>query len=142
MPTTGACFCGAVRYAVTGPVYHVTICHCPTCRRVSGAASVAWFSAAVADITWSGVPPAIMRSSEHVSRGFCAACGTSLSYQADDSLHELDITVCSLDDPAALTPLDHTQTRYRLPWDVIGDSLPRYPTSRAEGIGDEPQPGS
>lgn len=133
MALYGGCFCGAVRYAVSGPVFNVTDCHCPTCRRVTGAAAVAWFSIAQDQFSWTAGAPALLRSSERVSRHFCSACGTALGYQHDDSPGELDITVCSLDDPGALAPADHTQTRYRLPWQVIGDSLPRYPGSRAEG---------
>lgn len=133
MQRSGGCYCGAVRYVVSGAVFHVTSCHCPTCRRVAGAAQVAWFSAATGQVQWTGAAPVRFRSSEHVTRSFCGACGTALAYQSDDSLDELDITVCSLDEPAQLVPLDHTQTRYRLPWDHIGDGLPQFPGSRAEG---------
>jgi len=39
----GGCFCGAVRYEAGSP-YHLTNCHCTTCRRTSGAPFVTWFS--------------------------------------------------------------------------------------------------
>ena len=34
--TTGACLCGGVRYAVTGPLRDVVLCHCAMCRRTHG----------------------------------------------------------------------------------------------------------
>lgn len=33
---TGGCMCGAVRYAVHGPLRNVITCHCEQCRRSSG----------------------------------------------------------------------------------------------------------
>jgi hypothetical protein len=39
---TGGCYCGAVRYETDGEPFHETICHCADCRRIVGAASVAW----------------------------------------------------------------------------------------------------
>ena len=34
----GGCFCGRVRYEVTGIPFDETICHCSICRRTTGAA--------------------------------------------------------------------------------------------------------
>jgi hypothetical protein len=44
-----------------------------------------------------------------------------------------DITTCSLDDPEAAAPEDHTWTHERLSWLCTADALPRYPNSRAGG---------
>ena len=33
---TGSCLCGAVKFAVSGPVDAVGQCHCSQCRKVSG----------------------------------------------------------------------------------------------------------
>ncbi|RYE54172.1 MAG: GFA family protein, partial [Hyphomicrobiales bacterium] len=32
MKLSGGCFCGAVRYTVTGDVFNSTLCHCIDCR--------------------------------------------------------------------------------------------------------------
>lgn len=137
MTWSGGCFCGAVRYQVTGEISDATTCHCRTCRRVSGAPAVSWFTVALGGFQLLSGEPAELRSSAHVTRTFCAACGTALTYRSDDAPGELDITLCSLDQPEALAPADHTQTSYRLPWDIIGDGLPQYPCSRAEGASDD-----
>jgi hypothetical protein len=101
---------------------------------VSGAPAVSWFSVALDGYQLAKGTPAELRSSPHVTRTFCAACGTALTYRRDDTPGELDVTTCSLDEPEALAPADHTQTSGRLPWDVIGDGLPQYPRSRGEGL--------
>lgn len=131
MTRSGGCFCGAVRYQVTGEIFNATTCHCQSCRRVSGAPAVSWFSVARGGFHLLAGTPAELRSSAHVTRTFCAACGTALTYHTDDAPDELDITICSLDQPQALAPADHTQTSGRLPWDIPGDGLPQYPHARS-----------
>ena len=129
----GGCCCGAIRYQVAGPVYHRTSCHCPTCRRVSGAASVAWFSVERAAYRITAGTPAVFHSSAPVTRTFCGNCGTPLTYQRTDSPDEVDVTICSLDDPAPFAPQDHTFTAYRLSWNHSADDIPQFKYTRAEG---------
>ena len=40
------------------------------------------------------------RSAPAVLRGFCAQCGTSLTYRNERRAAEIDVTLASLDDPA------------------------------------------
>ena len=119
-----------VRYEADGTPFHETTCYCMSCRRAVGAASVAWFSVERTTFRWIGAAPASFRSSAKVTRRFCGRCGTSLSYESDDYPGEIDITIASLDDPAALPPKDHTREASKLPWVRICDDLPAYPASR------------
>lgn len=135
MMLSGGCCCGAVRYETTERVFHATICHCPTCRKAAGAPCVAWFSVVLSDFEIISGSLANYRSSLHVTRGFCAECGTQLTYQHDDFPNDIDITLCSLDDPETTRPDDHTFVQYRLSWMVPGDGRPEFPRSRAEGAG-------
>jgi hypothetical protein len=123
---TGGCLCGAVRYETTARVFHKTICHCPSCRRAAGAPCVAWFSVVAGDLHFTAGTPAAYQSSAHVTRTFCATCGTALTYRRDDVADEIDVTTCSLDDPASITPDDHTFAAYRLAWLKTDDGLPAY----------------
>lgn len=130
---TGGCFCGAIRYQASGQVFNQTSCHCEICRRTSGAPCVAWFSVPAAGYRVVLGTPARFRSSDHATRTFCPTCGTQLTFCDDASQEEIDITTCSLDDPAAAAPRDHTFTARQLPWLALADGLPRYPRSRSEG---------
>nr|WP_222852935.1 GFA family protein [Massilia genomosp. 1] len=113
-------------------MFHQTICHCPSCRRLSGAPHVAWFSVARAAYRVTAGTPAQFQSRPGVTRSFCAACGTQLTYARSDSADQIDVTTCSLDDPEPVAPRDHTFTAYRLDWDHIGEGMAQYPRLREE----------
>ena len=38
---SGGCLCGKVRYELKGPRYYGVLCHCVTCRRVTGGSFLA-----------------------------------------------------------------------------------------------------
>jgi hypothetical protein len=59
-------------------------------------------------------------------RGFCPECGTQLFFLSAPDALEIDITVCSLDDPALIEPQDHTWFEDRIPWIKCDDGLPRH----------------
>jgi hypothetical protein len=129
----GGCLCCAIRYRVSGRPYHLTHCHCTLCRRSAGAPLVTWFSVESGAFQITRGEPMRYRSSPAAVRSFCTRCGTQLTFQRDDTLGEVDITVCSLDDPELLTPEDHTYTRSRLRWVVFSDGLPEHLTARDAG---------
>ena len=129
----GGCHCGAVRYEAEGVPFHPTICHCGDCRRVAGAPVVAWFTVARDAFRLVRGKMRLYASSPRAERGFCGDCGTPLTFAAHDLPAEMDVTTASLDDPARMPPADHTQVASRLPWMVVADGLPQYPTTRGEG---------
>jgi hypothetical protein len=126
---TGGCLCGAIRYEARGPLFHQTVCHCSICRRSAGAPMVAWFSVKLADFAITAGQPSQYRSSARAVRSCCPTCGTQLTFKYD-GLEEIDVTVCSLDDPAAVAPHDHTYVSSQLPWVHLDDGLPRYDEAR------------
>jgi hypothetical protein len=126
---TGGCLCGAIRYEAHGPLFHQTVCHCSICRRSAGAPMVAWFSMKLADFAITAGQPSHYRSSARAVRSCCPTCGTQLTFKYD-GLEEIDVTVCSLDDPAAVAPHDHTYVSSQLPWVRLDDGLPRHDEAR------------
>lgn len=127
----GGCFCGWTRYEAAGTPFHETSCHCSMCRRSVGAPFVAWFSVPRSGFRLVSGEPTRFRSSAKATRSFCPRCGTSLTFEHDDFADEIDVTTCSLDDPGALPPKDHTYTSSRLSWVRLGDGLPEYPERRS-----------
>ena len=99
---TGKCHCGRVRYEIAGPVRPVVECHCESCRRITGSL---WHAtgARLADVTISDAQQALnwYRSSEHVARGFCGNCGSTMFFQRDGA-ETITITAGSLDQPTGL----------------------------------------
>ncbi|MCJ2055984.1 GFA family protein [Methylobacterium sp. J-048] len=136
---TGGCFCGAVRYEARAEPFHETICHCADCRRVVGAAQVAWFSVPRPAFRFVAGTPTEFRSSAAVLRRFCGTCGTALTYEAESAPDEIDITTASLDEPGQVPPKDHTWVSSRVDWDTISDKVPTFAESRV-GCGQSSYP--
>ena len=111
----GGCQCGAVRYLLTAEPKATNICHCRMCQKAGGAPFMAFAGVKNADLTFTRGAPAKYASSEIAERGFCAACGTPLTYQMVGS-HRISVTIGSLDDPASQTPTEQLGVEARLPW--------------------------
>jgi len=116
MDVQGGCKCGAIRYALTEPPTEIVVCHCPDCRRVSGAHALAWVILPSAGFHLSTGTPTAYRSSSHVTRTFCGSCGTTLTYQHDDARDSIDVTIGSLDDPETFKPTQQLAEEHRLSW--------------------------
>jgi hypothetical protein len=95
----GGCFCGRIRYEVTGIPFHETNCHCSICRRTTGAPFVAWFSVRPSEFRWLSGRPSRFRSSAQATRSFCAHCGTQLTFEDLGYPDEIDVTTSSLNRP-------------------------------------------
>ncbi len=112
---TGGCQCGAVRYALSGKLGRPSICHCRMCQNAFGS-----FFAPLVGVKLTGFEVtrgeiATFRSSELVERGFCRDCGTPLTVRDLDG-DRIDVSLGSLDDPAALKPAIQFGVESRLPW--------------------------
>jgi len=126
-PYTGGCLCGAVRYRAAGSARDPCYCHCASCRRAAGAPSVALATFERAHFQLLRGELSAYRSSARRLRGFCAACGTSLTFQSDDRPTEIDVTLGTLDEPTRLAPQMHVWVEDKLPWVMIADALPQWP---------------
>lgn len=65
-------------------------------------------------------------SSRRAVRGFCAECGTSITYKAVRREQEIDVSVTTLDDPEAIAPECHIWVSEKPAWLVLGDGLPQF----------------
>lgn len=126
----GGCQCGAVRYEYEGDAEGSMICHCRTCRRVSGAPVVAWVTFPVERVRIVQGQATQFSSSASVRRTFCAACGTPLTYQHADEPQFIDVTTCSLDEPEAFAPTHHSWIGHDLDWMKTSEDLPKFVESR------------
>jgi hypothetical protein len=131
----GGCLCGAIRYRVTGPPRATSLCHCESCRRATGGPSLAWviFDEDKVEIVRGAL--AIHASSPGVERGFCARCGSSLSYTRANRPGLFDLATGSLDDPEAFPPDKEIWLEEKLSWEAANPALPhhaRFSTPPAE----------
>lgn len=100
---TGGCQCGAVRYALSAVPDNVAICHCRMCQKATGTYFGAFAGVPIDKIEWTREAPAIFKSSSVVERGFCAKCGTPLTFRYTDK-PRISVSLGSLDRPADIRP--------------------------------------
>ena len=125
-PRAGGCLCGALRFEARGAPKWVAHCHCASCRRATGSPFTTFAGFRREDVTFLGGEPRRRRSSPGVTRGFCAECGTPLSYESERWPDEVHLYVCSFDAPAAFSPQAHVNMADSLTWLRLADDLPRH----------------
>jgi hypothetical protein len=110
---TGGCQCGAVRFHVEGALGDASVCHCRMCQKASGNFYLPLVSVRGAKLAWTRGEPKRFRSSNHGYRGFCADCGTPLTYEAPDGVA---LTIATFDDPAEIAPRIQWGIEAKLPY--------------------------
>ena len=124
---TGRCACGDIHYEISAPAIGAGFCHCRMCQRSIGASVNAWVAFPRNAVRFTNGEPKYFSSSSIAERGFCAICGTSLTYRLlkPEELTYLVFTIASLDKPEDHAPTWHGGIESRLPWLDIHDDLPR-----------------
>jgi hypothetical protein len=122
----GGCLCNRIRYRIDGEPIDAGYCHCRMCQRASAAPVVAWGTWPAHAFEIRSGQPTLFQSSNKGRRGFCAACGTPLTFVSADAPDLLDVTLASLDHPAELQPEFHGWYASRIPWFEVDDALPRH----------------
>ena len=110
--TTGGCQCGAVRFRVEGALGRASLCHCRMCQKAFGSFYGPCVSAP--GLAWTRGAPKYFQSSNRVRRGFCADCGTPLTFEPDDGPPE--VAIGAFDNPTSIRPVIQHATDERLPW--------------------------
>jgi hypothetical protein len=122
-PLRGGCLCGSVRYEATPTHRKGYYCHCRMCQLAFGNTRAAFINLRKDEVRWLASAPTYYASSKIARRGFCGHCGTPLSFEYLDS-ERMDLSVGSLDEPAALTPISHFAVESRIANWHADDGLP------------------
>lgn len=96
----GGCQCGHIRFEIKGELGDASICHCRMCQKAFGNFFAPLVSVRGAIVSWTN-DPLKFQSSNLVKRGFCAKCGTPLTYEAPDGLA---IAIGAFDHPEKIEP--------------------------------------
>jgi hypothetical protein len=123
---TGGCQCGAIRFRVEGALDHASICHCRMCQKAFGSFYAPLATVTEGTLRWTRGEPKRFQSSSHAKRGFCADCGTPLTYEADDGVA---LAIGAFDDPASVAPTKQWGIENKLPY---ADALPELPAFATE----------
>lgn len=124
----GHCQCGAVRLRAKGPPNWVATCHCVDCRRATGAAMATYAGFDSGKAVIKGEKFSEYESSPGTFRGFCATCGSRLTFRSTKWAGELHIHTGALDDADALAPRGNVFVKEKLAWVVLEPDLPAFNT--------------
>lgn len=111
----GGCHCGKFRFTTCGVPLLVAWCHCASCRRQTGAPAACYVDFDVSQVRFA-TPPDHFASSPGISRGFCAVCGTPLSFSSATEPNKICLHIGSFDDPTVFRPTAESFPAERLPW--------------------------
>ncbi|MBB4955841.1 hypothetical protein H4S14_003883 [Agrobacterium vitis] len=122
---TGGCQCGAIRFRVHAVLKDSSICHCRMCQKAFGAYYAPLVSVRGTDFQWTRGTLKHFQSSNMVKRGFCADCGTPLTYEAPDGMA---VAAGAFDDPSTLPPTTQYGTEGKIGFVDHLHQLPGHPT--------------
>lgn len=124
----GSCYCGTVKYEITGRLLIFANCHCPDCRKFSGSAFAsvlavdsAGFAVTAGEANLSPYP-----SSPGKHRYFCKTCGCHVFARAEQRPGMVIVRAGTLDDDPQMQPQCHVWVKAKAPWDHICDSITQY----------------
>jgi hypothetical protein len=96
------------------------------CQKAFAAPFGALVTVPAEGLTWTRGAPAHFQSSDQVRRGFCAACGTPLTF--DYRPLGIDLAVFAFDDPSRVEPVVQLAVEGRPAWmDHLADMPVRPP---------------
>ena len=129
----GGCLCGAIRYRVHAAPRATSLCHCRSCRLAAGAPTLAWAIFRRAEVEFLHGTPQEFRSSPPALRGFCAICGTTLTYRTSKRPEELDLTTATFDEPGLFAPTCEIYVAERIGWEAVNPAFKQFAGSSRDG---------
>jgi hypothetical protein len=125
----GSCQCGAVRFEVTEDFSAVRICHCTTCKKLSGGAGTTNGRARTDTIRVVAGEELIRtyQPDEGSSKSFCSQCGSNLFGGGWPESEFSSVRISAIDSPFDRKPEAHTYVRSVAPWENFpDDGLERF----------------
>lgn len=128
----GSCHCGGVRFEVTEDFTRISVCHCTTCKKLSGGAGTTNGRARTEAIRVLAGEDLLRtyHPAEGTAKTFCSACGSNLFGGGWPESEYSSVRIPALDTPFARKPDRHTYVRSVAAWEVLpDDGAERYDTA-------------
>ena len=143
---TASCYCGAIKLRVLDPATPPTgasICHCATCRRLTGAPMLANLLLASDRLELTPPDAALtsLKTSKHVTRHRCAGCSSPVYATLGKGKVVVPLSLFSSPHPASWAPQHHLYYDRRVL--DVGDDLPKFKLNYGgpEWTGEPPEAG-
>ncbi|MDN3637355.1 GFA family protein [Simiduia curdlanivorans] len=123
---TGECFCGAVKYQITGPLRDARSCHCSRCRKAFSAQASAYALVDPADFSWLCGADALTTYASQQDFGFqfCRQCGSTLCGIYKNHVH--GITLGCLNEDPHIEIGRHIFVGSKASWEVMPEGVTQY----------------
>jgi hypothetical protein len=129
-PLRGRCLCGGVRFEVTEPFDRVGMCHCLSCKQISGGAGTVSGRVRTDAIHILAGEELLTRyqPDEGSAKTFCSRCGTNLFGGGWPENPSTPVRLPTLVEPYEGKIEAHLFVGSVAPWEVLPeDGLPRFP---------------
>ncbi len=121
---SGHCYCGAIKFEISGKSDWVGHCHCESCRRHSGSVMTTFAGFRPEQVKFTATLPSRFTTDDGVTRRFCGRCGSPVAYELDSRPDEIHLQLGLFDDLELLAPQDHSFLREKVSWLRVDEHLP------------------
>lgn len=120
---TGECFCGAIRYEITGSLRDARSCHCSRCRKAFSSQASAYALVDAADFRWvTGEQMLTTYTGKHgFGLQFCSTCGSTLCGIFGGQVH--GVTLGCINGDPGVQIAQHIFTGSKASWEVLPDGI-------------------
>ncbi|TQV68183.1 GFA family protein [Exilibacterium tricleocarpae] len=126
MPITGECFCGAVKYQISGKLYDARSCHCSRCRKAFSAQASAYALVDPEQFTWVFGQELLTSyvNTQGAGKQFCSRCGSMLCGVYGGKIHGVALGCVDGDPDVRLER--HIFVGSKAKWETIAEGVPQY----------------
>ncbi|WP_114326901.1 GFA family protein [Candidatus Colwellia aromaticivorans] len=126
MSITGECFCGEVRYKISGTLRDARSCHCSRCRKAFSSQASAYALIDASEFEWlSGHHLLTSYLGKHgFGLQFCSKCGSTICGVFNGVVHGVTLGCINGDPHIELGR--HIYVGSKANWETIADGIPQY----------------
>ena len=122
--TSGHCYCGAVRFEISGKSDWIGHCHCESCRRATGSVMTTFAGFHPDQVVFTGAMPNHYITDDGVRRSFCGQCGSPVAYEQAERSDEIHLHLGLFDDLEPMVPENHSFLDEKVSWLHADEHLP------------------
>ena len=126
MSITGECFCGRIRYQITGKLRDARSCHCSRCRKAFSSQASAYAEVNPDEFQWVSGEELLTtyHSQEEYGLQFCSRCGSTLCGIYQGAVH--GVTLGCLNGQPDVEIGMHIFVGSKANWEVLSEGAPHY----------------
>ena len=123
---TGECFCGDVRYEISGILRDARSCHCSRCRKAFSAQASAYALVNAAEFTWVSGEDLLTSyvGKQGFGLQFCSRCGSTLCGIFNGIIH--GVTLGCINGDPEIEIGQHIFVASKASWEVIPDGVTTF----------------